>query len=253
MSGSKKGKLPTLPAAFCWTRIGAEAGQGLELIVRRKEWERRLNGGHFAWGIGNSILTNLELLVKGQPRPKLVFSRIRSPAQRIDATATRVLLWTAFRCGQQVYELPPKVVVTSRALTPSGSIKDRHYVLFCRSDKPLRPVPFGLSLSQVQNLGSLSPVGFSQVTAVVRYQGTAAENNGGVNGYEYTVDAMADLVYPYCAQLEQPVELTPDDLSRLTSFTKGTLKEWTQFVDQLRHKAHIALDSRTFPVQDRLF
>ncbi len=38
----------------CWTRMQAESGQDLLNIVRRKEIERRANGGIFFWGVGNA-------------------------------------------------------------------------------------------------------------------------------------------------------------------------------------------------------
>lgn len=40
---------------FVWTKMGAESGEGLEQIVRRKEAERLQGSGQFWWGIGNSL------------------------------------------------------------------------------------------------------------------------------------------------------------------------------------------------------
>jgi len=44
-----------LPNNFCWTRMGVEAGEELDRILFRKEYERKLNGGIFTWGIGSAL------------------------------------------------------------------------------------------------------------------------------------------------------------------------------------------------------
>ena len=48
------------PNYLLWTRMQAEAGQGLELILRRKERERVAGDGRFFWGVGNApaVITN---------------------------------------------------------------------------------------------------------------------------------------------------------------------------------------------------
>jgi hypothetical protein len=40
---------------FVWTKMGAESGEGLAQIVRRKEGERVAGRGIFWWGIGTSL------------------------------------------------------------------------------------------------------------------------------------------------------------------------------------------------------
>ena len=47
--------LKNLPPTFCWSRIGSETGEDLATLVLRKEWERRLGGGRFLWGINQSL------------------------------------------------------------------------------------------------------------------------------------------------------------------------------------------------------
>ena len=42
-------------AYFVWSKMQAEAGQGLAAIVARKEAERAAVDGIFWWGIGNSL------------------------------------------------------------------------------------------------------------------------------------------------------------------------------------------------------
>jgi hypothetical protein len=231
------GSLIDIPTLFCWSRIGAEAGQQLDVILRRKEWERQLNNGYFAWGIGNAVVSQMDALVRAEKVPKVIFSRIRSAAQRIDSEATRIVLWTAFRYGQQVYELPRDVLVTSRASTPSGAEKLRHYALFCYSSVPLAGTSQGFNLENLENASTATPVGFSQVTAVVKYRGTSGPRPNGA--YDYRVDAIADLVFPFCAALEGPVELTEHQLSFLSEAVLTLdLEGWTRVVREFRAYAN---------------
>src|SRR5437773_1823143 len=53
-----------LSHVICWTRMQAEAGQGIEAIVSRKELERQAGGGLFCWGIGNAPPRSLSALVR---------------------------------------------------------------------------------------------------------------------------------------------------------------------------------------------
>jgi hypothetical protein len=54
---------PALPGFFCWTRIGPEAAEPIQGILRRKEQERVANGGVFLWGIGNAVGPSLSELL----------------------------------------------------------------------------------------------------------------------------------------------------------------------------------------------
>jgi len=222
------------------------------MILRRKEWERRLNDGCFVWGIGNAVVAQLDALVSEEPNPKVVFSRIRSPAQAIDSEAGRVFLWTAFRHRQQIYELPRSVLVTSRAITSSGAGKVRHYALFCQSNSELKSASTGFDLADVVNLTTGNPVGFSQVTAVVRYRGAYL---GLVNDrHEYWVDAHADLVFPFCAPLENPVELTDPELQVLRQAAVSLdLEGWQLLVSKYRAEADRRLDFQARGGHPRLF
>jgi hypothetical protein len=250
--GSDAGTVAELPAVFCWSRIGAEAGQQLDVILRRKEWERQLNNGHFAWGIGNAVVSQMDALVRAERVPKVIFSRIRSAAQRIDSEAARIVLWTAFRYGQQVYELPRDVLVTSRASTPSGADKLRHYALFCKSNGPLAGTSRGFNMEDLENASTASPVGFSQVTAVVKFRGTSGPKANGA--YDYCVDAIADLVFPFCAALEGAVELTEHQLGLLNEAgLTSDLQGWTEVVREFRAYASGIVNKGRHTNQSSLF
>lgn len=50
----------TLPACFCWTRFGTEAGQSIDQIFERKEQERAANGGLFFGGSETHLVPQFE-------------------------------------------------------------------------------------------------------------------------------------------------------------------------------------------------
>lgn len=164
-----------LPAAFCWTKFGVEAGECVVDIFARKERERAANGGTFLWGVGTSIRPSLEALLAQVAEPDVLFSPIRSRPARRDVEPGGVVAWrSATGLDGRAFAIPPASLITSRM---SG--RQRHFALVCHSETPL-PVdgqPDGNDVwvddSGVRNLLTGRPVGSSQVTSVVRPLPTA--------------------------------------------------------------------------------
>lgn len=161
---------PTLPKIFCWTKMGAEAGQELSDILRRKELERRACSGTFAWGIGNSLgtaATEAQVAI-GAEGVDVVFTPMKSLPKTIDQKPSELLLWLSYiDKNNRIVDLPTYTLVTSRG----GNNKRAHYALLCQSDAELNIVNDEVVLDAdcVVNFRSQNPVGASQVTAVVRY------------------------------------------------------------------------------------
>src|SRR4051794_30041405 len=123
-----------LPSAFCWTRFGVEAGEGVDSILARKEEERRRNSGLFLWGIGNSVRPGIEALLGEVADPEILFSPIRSAPRPADIAPPSILSWLRGEClDGESFELPETMRVTSSGATPGRS----HYALVCRADSPL--------------------------------------------------------------------------------------------------------------------
>ena len=263
-----------LPAAFVWTKMQAESGQGLADIVRRKELERAAGGGQFWWGVGNALGDNLTRLVARavaqETAPSVLFSVMRGRPKREDVAPDAVLLWTAYvDAAGRPAPLPGHVLVTSRGSTASGD-KRRHYALVCRSERPLGLEPLGaLEARHYRNLGSAAPgVGASQVTAVVEH---AAPTPGQVvvepdaaltalldaargdtpgrsqAGLRYEVSLRAALDSPYFVRLVRPVLLTPEDRDAVdvAASARGPAG-WAAFVRALRARAE-ATPARAVP------
>lgn len=128
--------LKHLPPTFCWTRIGAKFGEDLSTTVLRKEWERRLGGGRFLWGIGQSLGSSVQVAAHRAGSLVALFTPVVSRAPVVNPG--RMLLWNAWvDAGGQVRQLPPYSFITSRATLPSGRRREQHYALVCASAAPL--------------------------------------------------------------------------------------------------------------------
>src|ERR1700722_15920090 len=89
----------TVPGMFCWTKMGTEAGQPLEVILRRKDLERECGDGVFAWGIGSSIGPPLEYarrLVR-EASIDAFFTPMKSRSRAADSEPTGTVMWRAYR------------------------------------------------------------------------------------------------------------------------------------------------------------
>lgn len=223
------------PESFCWSKMGVEAGECLTTILWRKEIERRVGNGLFVWGVGTPLGESLSEL-KAEPGPdRVVFSVMRSRPKAIDAGPTALLLWLSFEEPDGVeHDLPPHALVVSRATTASGRTKRVHYGLVCRSEKRIGDGSVGeLDSSQLVNIRSGKPVGFTQVTAAVRRVGEKA-NGGRV----YPVNFVADLEAPGQVKLSRAVRITTLELRRFYSVALARdEKAWPELVHQLKERA----------------
>lgn len=190
-----------IPEAFVWSRMGVEAGEELERIVRRKERERNAAGGTFLWGIGSSVGKAVTSLLGMTSTPEVIFSPILGAPRAVDSAPEATARWLAGvgLDGRQV-RLPDAAVVTSR-WDPARPQTPR-YALVCSSDAPLALEDLGeLSFEALTNLASGAPVGASQVTAVVR----RAPATSATRSRRYQVALRARLVTPYVLRLVDPV------------------------------------------------
>ncbi len=189
-----------LPSAFCWTRCGTEAGEPLEGILARKEHERRRNGGVFLWGIGNSIAPSLRALLRQDPKPAVVFSPMRTAPSARDGSPDAVARWhTGIGLDGAESVLPSQSLLTSRYFPG----KRRHFALVCYTSTPLDVAGSDvvLSAARLRNFARGTPVGASQVTAVVEWECPPADADGG----EYAVALRAKLAPPYLLKLSAPI------------------------------------------------
>jgi len=227
----------TLPQVFCWTKMGAESGQGLEAILRRKELERLSGNGVFAWGIGNSVGPAVRRARElGFGRLDILFTRMKSAPKAIDVSPSTLVLWTAFEDerGKQL-PLPRHMLVTSRGnTTEREGLKRVHYALLCHSTRSLLASSPNEAVysSAVCNLVSDNPTGASQVTAVVRTREMRDQSG------PYPVQFRAKLAEPGFVRLLQPTLLTGDLLALYNHALEAVEPEqWSARVTALRDAA----------------
>lgn len=226
-----------LPSTFCWTKMGVESGESLDLIIRRKDWERQLGNGLFFWGIGQSLGENArDAAASVDGVMKVVFSPMASKAKDIDVTPGDVFVWNSWiDSSGESHTLPEHVLITSRADLPSGRRKTCHYALVCKSTAPLAgTTELEVTAAFLRNFSSDKSLGASQVTAVVRNAEYALSGNVAK---KYSVSFVADMEAPYSIQLASPELLSRSEVQDIGEISaSGNLADWECLVARLRSK-----------------
>jgi hypothetical protein len=222
---------------ICWSRMQAEAGQSLTVIVRRKELERRANGGLFMWGVGNAPPGAVLALARAEVPIPVYFSVMKSRPKAVDLAPVRTVAWRSYVDAQGVQRpLPACSVVTSRGDSASGS-KRVHYALMCWSSTPLQLSLDGPPLfdhSAFCNVGgSGAPVGASQVTALLRRCRPSASEAA-----DYAVNLRASLFGGYWVKLTDPVELDAVTTAKLSNAASLDLSEWRNLTSAMPKVDH---------------
>lgn len=217
--------------------MGVESGESLDLIIRRKDWERQLGNGLFFWGIGQSLGENArDAAASVDGDMKVVFSPMASKAKDIDVTPGDVFVWNSWiDSSGESHTLPEHVLITSRADLPSGRRKTCHYALVCKSTAPLAgTTELEVTAAFLRNFSSDKSLGASQVTAVVRNAEYALSGNVAK---KYSVSFVADMEAPYSVQLASPELLSRSEVQDIGEISaSGNLADWECLVARLRSK-----------------
>jgi hypothetical protein len=242
-----------VPTIFCWTKMGTEAGQSLETILRRKELERQAGNGTFAWGIGNSLGASPAFAKQARPdgAVDILFSPMKSTPKAIDVKPAQLVLWLAYHAPEAGLEsLPAHMLITSRGSGASGTEKRSHYALLCERHEEIntKSDPGMIDAKYAKNLVSLNPLGASQVTAMVRYE--PAENSSLEK--PYPVSFRARMHREGFVRLGMPVPLIGSLLSDYKALCQVyDAEDWLAGVIDLKRKAQAFL-AQSQP-QSRLF
>lgn len=220
-------------AFVCWSRMQAEAGQGLDAIVARKELERSAGAGVFFWGVGNAPSVAISALARlGEPVP-VIFSIMKSKPKKIDVAPSRVVAWRRYFDAEGAErDLPPSAIITSRGDSANGS-KRAHYALMCRSGEPLalrRGEVF--DVNAYRNAGGRgAPVGASQVTALLRQVSEPSATS------DYEANLRAQLEGSYWVRLSDPVDVPASLQKRLDAAEGLGVEEWLDLAREIRGTA----------------
>ncbi|MCU7872087.1 MAG: hypothetical protein KZQ91_05020 [Candidatus Thiodiazotropha sp. (ex Lucinoma borealis)] len=245
--GNQSGILEALevPSIFCWTKMGAEAGQPLSDILFRKELERRASNGAFAWGIGSSLGTAASeaRAASHNGDVDVLFTPMKSTPKAIDSTPSQLLLWMSYISPDQgLVDLPPHVLVTSRG----GSGKRSHYALLCHSSEDISASRENgiLDAARARNFKSLNPIGASQVTSVVHYR----NNKQHAPEKPYKIAFRAKLHREGFVRLASPVLLTGTLLNSYhAACSSSSVGEWRDCANAIKYAARRILAKNSNP------
>lgn len=230
-----------IPSIFCWTKVGSEAGQSLQEILCRKEFERTIGGGTFCWGVGTSLGKVLKIARKKVPKGEIdiLFTPMKSSAKLIDKSPSELLLWLSYWDEHgNVTSLPRHMIVSSRRKSQSGHIKKNHYALVCSSNQKINLMKneaiFDANLTR--NFISHNAVGASQVTALVRYLGRGVEKLGK----PYHVAFRARFYDMGFIKLAEPVEIQGRVAKLYTQLNAAkSVQEWENTASLLKSEARL--------------
>lgn len=218
----------------CWTKMQTEAGQGLDLILARKELERRTGNGLFCWGVGNAPSKVIPQLARANEEVDVFFSMMKSKPKPQDVEPGGVYVWRTFfdRDGVET-ALPPHLVVTSRSSTEGGP-KRAHYALLCFSEQRLSLGDHGpFDPASYRNAGENGgAVGSSQVTALL------CQSKPVLETAPYRIAFSAKLIGGLWVKLGSPRRLPAAQVKRLNGYSEkaGEVRsaEWLSFSASLR-------------------
>jgi len=228
--------LKHLPRTFCWSRIGSETGEDLATLVLRKEWERRLGGGRFLWGIGQSLGTSAQMAALRTGSLLALFSPAASRARAPERKREDAVVWNAWiDASGQVRQLPPHAFVTSRATLPSGRAREQHYALVCAS---LAELSIGSSLKvypeRLRNVSTGKTPCASQATVVVDRLEPAAEPTGKA----YPIALAVELEAPWVVRLAQPTVVKARELAAIHAAARnGDFEAYAALTQRLRRQS----------------
>ncbi len=222
-----------IPRVFCWSKMGAESGEDLEAILRRKEVERKANGGTFTWGVGTPLGESMTELISTVANPVVVFTAMRAKPKAIDKSPNNLLLWLTYydRNGSE-HMLPRYSLLTSRGHTETDRRKRSHHALICSSSESLTQYRGNtLNAAELRNLRTGKPVGFSQVTSVVaRDEVYTGEEK------PYEVGFQANLCGEGQVRLAKAIEISYNDINRAFAAAHvGDVVAWKHEIDRIKN------------------
>ena len=215
--------------------MGTEAGQSLDVILRRKELERQAGDGVFSWGIGNALGTTVDLAREQSPTGEVdvLFTPMKSAPKLIDTAPAKLLLWLGYEANGAIIDLPAHMFITSRG----GEGKRGHYALLCHSDRDLtiESDEGVLDAACMKNLKTGNALAPSQVTSVVKHERDPAITYANT----YKIAFRAKLHDAGYVRLAKAVEVTADMMAIYEEVCSATSTVgWLTGIAQIRREAN---------------
>ena len=150
----------------------------------------------------------------------VLFSAIKDQKPPNKGSATDALVWRKYRMlgGDILQDIPKHVLITSAAVTKSGTVRTTHFALVCNSSVPLKMGgrAFRFSNRHYKNLskdGKLGKSARGQRTTAALVRWTSSPISGAE--CDSLIDFSADLCTPYCVELFDPARISPSAVAKL--------------------------------------
>lgn len=223
-----------IPNIFCWSKMGTESGEDLDTILRRKEVERQANSGIFTWGVGTALGESMTALISLADEPVVVFTTMKSKPKSIDKHPDNLLLWLSYydRNGIE-HKLPRYSLLTSRGHTETDRPKRSHHALICSASHSLSQcMGETLNAAELRNLKTGKPVGFSQVTSIVKRTSSYIDEDR-----HYEIGFQANLHGEGQVRLAKAIAISDKALQQaLAAAYESDVNAWKDEIDRIKDK-----------------
>ena len=232
--------------AVCLTKFGPESGETAKEILARKDLERRsgirTHKNEFWWGIGEKgTAQSVNNLISQYNATIVLFSAIKNQEPPKSGPSSDALVWRRYRMlgGDLLHDIPKHVLITSAAVTKSGTVRTTHFALICNSSIPIKiggnvfrfASHHYKSISKDGTLGK-TPRGQRTTTALVKW------TTSPISGAECDslIDFSAQLCAAYCVELSDPKRISSSEVVALNrQIAEGLhLRQWLLAVAAIR-------------------
>jgi len=138
-----------------------------------------------------------------------------------------------------LHDIPQHVLITSAAVTKSGTIRTTHFALVCNSSVPIRMGQhvFRFCNARYKNLskgGKLGKSARGQQTTAALVKWTSSTISGAE--CDSLIDFSAQICAPYCVELSEPKQIPSSAVATLNQqIAKGLgIGQWTLAVTRIR-------------------
>ncbi len=204
-------------------------------MVLRKEWERRLGGGRFLWGVNHLPATSHGTVGQSRGATALFSPHARKHSRAAKAKSSFVYwnAWVDF--SGQLRPLPSHALITSTAVLPSGRAREKYFALVCFSPDQLQiGGTLNLRPGEFRHARSGRVLSTGTSTAVVDFHG----KNDRVGTRTYPVSLAVSLDAPYFIRLAEPSPLKARELAAVATASRdGDMESYLRLVRRLRGKA----------------
>ena len=232
--------------AVCLTKFGPELGETAKEILARKDLERRsgirAHKNEFWWGIGEKgTAQSINNLISQYNATSVLFSAIKNEEPPKNGSSSDAFVWRKYRMlgNDLLHDIPKHVLITSAAVTKSGTVRTTHFALICNSSIPIKMGGhvFRFANRHYKNIskdGTLGKPARGQRTTTALVRWTTSPISGAE--CDSLIDFSAQLCAPYCVELSDPKRISLSTVAALNrQIAEGLhLRQWLLAVATIR-------------------